>query len=119
MSTFSPPMNLSDMTIEMHQKNYKPILAHPERYSFYFDNFEKFKELKESGFLFQLNLLSVSGYYGSKVQKMALKLLSRGYYDFAGSDIHNRIQLETLEKGFLSKHTLDIQALMKKNGIFK
>ena len=38
--------------------------------------------------LFQLNLLSLIGVYGSQAQKKAEYLLSKGYYNFVGTDTH-------------------------------
>jgi tyrosine-protein phosphatase YwqE len=43
---------------------YIPVLAHPERYLFYHNNFW-IPKLKRAGCLFQLNLLAVVGYYGA------------------------------------------------------
>ncbi|MBQ4802026.1 histidinol phosphatase [Aquimarina sp. MMG015] len=118
MSTFSAPINLNELLFEIKLAGFSPILAHPERYSFYQDHMDKYIELKESGFLFQLNLLSISGFYGEKVKNKSLKLLAEGFYDFAGSDVHNYHQFEILEKGFLPKNAEKISALMKKNRSF-
>ncbi|WP_062060320.1 tyrosine-protein phosphatase [Aquimarina longa] len=118
MSTFSPPMNLSEILFEIKLAGYIPILAHPERYSFYQNDLKKYDKLKESGFLFQLNLLSLSGYYGEQIKSFGKKLIDLGYIDFTGSDIHNYHQLETLEKGFDSKMAKKITSLMKNNAIF-
>ena len=47
------------------------------------------------GYLLQLNLLSLSGYYGKQVMKNAETLLEKGMYDMVGTDLHN---LETFGK---------------------
>lgn len=118
MSTFNPPLNLNEILFEIKLAGFTPILAHPERYSFYKDDINKFIQLKESGFLFQLNLLSMSGFYGEKVKNLAAKLLTEKLFDFAGSDVHNYQQFEVLEKGFIPKHAHQITALMKQNCLF-
>lgn len=118
MSTFSPPINLNEILFETKLAGYTIILAHPERYSFYENHLEKYTELKELGILFQLNLLSLSGYYGEQVKKTALKLITEGYIDFTGSDVHNYQQFEILEKGFYSKHTQKVVDIMNNNYIF-
>lgn len=118
MSTFNPPINLNEILFEIKLAGFTPILAHPERYSFYKDDINKFIELKESGFLFQLNLLSISGYYGEKVKNIGMKLLTENLFDFAGSDVHNHQQFEVLEKGFTAKYASKISELMKKNRSF-
>ncbi len=118
MSAFSPLINLNEILFDIKLAGYSPILAHPERYSYYQDDFKKYDTLKESGFLFQLNLLSLSGYYGEKVMKTAIKLVNMGYIDFTGSDVHNHLQLEILEKGFSSKIAKKITLLMENNIVF-
>ncbi len=118
MSTFGPPMNIHEILFEIKLAGYIPILAHPERYSFYFENLKKFDELKRDGLLFQLNLLSVSGYYGDNVLAMAKKMINMGYIDFTGTDIHNYHQLGILEQGFQPKIAEKVSELMKNNAIF-
>src|SRR5690606_36662608 len=77
-----------EIIFAVQAQGYNPILAHPERYSYETDpNF--FLRLKERNILMQLNLLSVSGYYGTLIQELALKYLDAGLYDFCGSDVHH------------------------------
>ena len=45
--------------------------------------------VKDKGYLLQLNLLSLSGYYGKQVMKNAETLLEKGMYDMVGTDLHN------------------------------
>ncbi len=118
MSTFNKPINLSEIVFETKLAGYTPILAHPERYSFYNNDLKKFDELKEAGFLFQLNLLSLTGYYGDHVKALAKKLIDHNYIDFTGSDIHNYHQLGILLKGFTSNVSKKINTLMSKNNVF-
>ncbi|TYP75170.1 tyrosine-protein phosphatase [Aquimarina intermedia] len=118
MSTFSAPINLSEMIFQIKVAGYSPILAHPERYAFYHDDFSKYEDLKTSGFDFQLNLLSLSGHYGKKVQKVAVHLLKKGYIDFVGSDIHNYQHLHTIQKGFSPKLSALIEPILSKNCVF-
>ena len=89
MSYFSPPINLYDILFQLQLQGYKPILAHPERYNFYHNNFENFYKLKKAGCLFQLNLLSLTEQYGKNVQKVSNQLLKEKMYDFVGTDTHN------------------------------
>ena len=118
MSTFNAPININEVLFEIKLKNYMPILAHPERYSFYHKNINLYKKLKDMGFLFQLNLLSVSGYYGEKTQEIALKLITEDLIDFVGSDIHNYTHLDILKEGFPSKYAKKINVLMQRNQVF-
>lgn len=86
---FSRPMNLYDMLFEIKIREYKIIIAHPERYLYFHDSIKKYEKLKDYGVSFQLNLLALVGYYGKNIQKVAEQLLENGMYDFTGTDIHN------------------------------
>ena len=90
MSFISQPNNLYDIIFQLILNNYTPILAHPERYSFLFQDFKKYYKLKKVGCKFQINLLSTTGYYGKIVSKICDQLLKGGLIDFVGSDIHNK-----------------------------
>lgn len=118
MSTFNPPIHLNEILFDLKVAGYIPVLAHPERYSFYHDDLKHFEELKAAGVLFQLNLLSLSGYYGENIKATALKLLGENLYDFTGSDIHNFQQYQLLEKGFNNRLSVKIAQIMKNNCFF-
>jgi protein-tyrosine phosphatase len=85
---YEPPM-LTEVIFRMQAAGYKPIIAHPERYLFFHNNFKRYRELKDNGCLFQLNMLSISGYYGRNIKMIADDLLTKGLYDYCGSDIHH------------------------------
>ncbi|MXV52131.1 histidinol phosphatase [Pedobacter sp. HMF7647] len=89
--------NISQYVFNLLAKGYKPILAHPERYTYYHDNMQPLIALKDAGCLFQLNLLSVTGYYGKRVKAAAVKLLSEKLIDFAGTDLHHERHLRMFE----------------------
>ncbi len=63
-----------------------PVLAHPERYIYMSDS--DYDRLKSQGIFFQLNLFSLVGLYGRRARKVASELIKKGYYDYAGTDIH-------------------------------
>ncbi|MBO9674980.1 MAG: histidinol phosphatase [Sphingobacteriaceae bacterium] len=90
----SPGINQTIFDIEI--KGYRPVLAHPERYTFYFKDKNRLKRFKEKGCLLQLNLLSVLGYYGRDVKQSAEILLKEKMYDLAGTDLHHDKHLSTL-----------------------
>lgn len=97
-SMLTPPLDLNEVLFEMQMQNYQPVLAHPERYTYLTRKKEVFDELKSAGCLFQLNLLSLSGYYGESVQSLAEMLLRKNYYDFAGTDLHHEKHLSALKR---------------------
>lgn len=89
MSFLNQPFNLYEILFQIMSKGYIPVLAHPERYNYYHDNFKEYERLIQVGCLFQLNLLSLSEHYGKQVNKMAYELLKKGMYTFVGTDTHN------------------------------
>ena len=60
------PLDLYDVIFKLKTNGFNPILAHPERYLYYLNDFKKFYKLKNFGCLFQLNFLSITGFYGKK-----------------------------------------------------
>ena len=106
MSYLQPSINFEDAILKISSKNYYTILAHPERYGYLHTKFKKYLDYKEKGILFQLNLLSLSDYYGKEVQQMALKLLGADLIDFMGSDVHNLNQLNSLKEIKVSSKVL-------------
>lgn len=119
MSYLNPPMQLYDILYELQLAGYKPILAHPERYLFYHFKFEEYKKLKKVGCLFQINLLSTTGYYGKPVFEVCKKLLDENMIDFAGSDTHHERHTEAFKNPVLLKNTDNLVKALNKNSLFK
>jgi putative capsular polysaccharide biosynthesis protein len=82
-------LNLKQIISELGHIGYIPILAHPERYEFIFNDYKKVIPLIEEGALIQINLASIVGYYGSKSQKCVEKLLKNNLVHFIGTDSHD------------------------------
>jgi protein-tyrosine phosphatase len=98
MSMVNAPMDIMDILFEMQMQNYQPVIAHPERYIYLLRNKQFFEKLKDAGYLFQLNLLSLTGYYGVTVKELAEYLIKQDYYDLAGTDAHSPKHIEALQK---------------------
>jgi protein-tyrosine phosphatase len=98
-SFVAAPLDLKEQLFKMQIKGYEPVLAHPERYTYFAGNKSLFDDFKSMGCLFQLNLLSLSGYYGKVPQELAAYLISKDYIDFAGTDLHHQRHLDTLRAG--------------------
>lgn len=114
-SMITAPMDLQQVLFEMQIQNYQPVIAHPERYTYLLNRKELLDELKDAGCLFQANLLAFTGYYGKPVLELAEYLSKKGYYDFAGTDLHHVRHLQTLQK--LSNSSLFTR--LKEDGVFK
>jgi protein-tyrosine phosphatase len=104
MSYFQPPINLQEIIHAMLMKDYIPVLAHPERYSYYQNKKEFYKTLKQYGCLFQLNLLSLSDHYGKSIQKIVMYLLEENLIDFVATDVHNENHVNKLSDLILTKN---------------
>lgn len=97
-SYFNPPMNLNGLIEKIKAKGYHPILAHPERYRYM--NEKDYQRLREQGVLFQANIFSLVGAYGSTAQSKLEWLLKKDMVDFLGSDLHrHQALLRLIEKG--------------------
>lgn len=93
--------NAKDMLYQIMLEGYQPIIAHPERYQY--ASKSMYERWKDRGYLFQLNLLSLGGAYGTPAMRKSHYMLSHGMYDYIGSDMH---RLSTFEK-FIPKIKLN------------
>lgn len=98
MSFIAPPPNLSEIIFSLKTQGYTPIMAHPERYGYWWNYIDKMSHLRDTGCLLQLNLLSLIGYYGKEVKQVAGKMLELGLIDFVGTDLHHERHLSHLEQ---------------------
>ena len=96
-SFVSVPLNLKEKLFDLQIAGYSPILAHPERYTYFYKDREVYDELRESGYRFQLNLLSLTGYYGKAPQELAQHLIKKKYVDLLGTDLHHIRHLQALQ----------------------
>lgn len=119
MSYLNPPIQLYSIIFDMQVAGYKPVLAHPERYTFYHKNFDEYKKLKNQGCLFQLNLLSTVGYYGKEVQETAYKLLKMGLIDFVGTDAHHKKHIQAFDIKIDLKDITPLKEAFQNNTFFK
>jgi protein-tyrosine phosphatase len=97
-SMASPPFDLRAVLFEMQLQGYQPVIAHPERYGYLESNKSFYNELRDAGYLFQLNILSLSGYYGRSVTELAHYLCKKDFYDLVGTDLHHYRHLEALRQ---------------------
>lgn len=86
-SFIMPPPNAISVIQKIKDKGLQPILAHPERYPYL--DFEQYKNLHDWGCDFQLNTISLTGYYGKDVKETAEMLIDNQLIDFISSDMHH------------------------------
>lgn len=118
LSYFSAPINLFELLFAIQVAGYIPVLAHPERYNYFHNNMDNYRKLKDVGCLFQLNLLSLSNYYGPKVHATALQLLKDNLIDFAGTDTHHNKHLDALSTITKSKILDLVEPVVHHNSLF-
>lgn len=98
------PWGLESIVNELLNKGYNPVLAHPERYSYYAKRHrDRYTQLHNMGLYFQVNLLSLAGHYGKLQRQAALYLLENRMVQFVGTDLHRPTQLKTIEDYLSSK----------------
>ncbi len=98
------PWGMEHLLYNIRNQGYTPIIAHPERYQYYSQiHRNRYDELHEFGTYFQINLLSLSGYYGKLERETALLLLQKGYVQFIGTDIHRQAHVDSIERYLKSR----------------
>lgn len=104
-NSFGRPLyNLDDVLRSLQSQGWFLIMAHPERYRYYYHrDLHAYEHLLDMGVEFQCNILSFSGYYGEQAQKTALRLLDEGHVSYLGSDLHNPHHIELMQKYLSSK----------------
>lgn len=108
MSYAAPSPYLETAIFKLHILGYKPILAHPERYSYFHHQLDYYDRLLEMGCIFQVNLLSLSGYYGLPVKKIALKMLKRNMVALIGTDLHHHNHIDGIKAFGVTKECYEI-----------
>ena len=113
------PYNIYEIIFNIILNDYIPILAHPERYLYLNNNIKPLVKLKRQGCLFQLNLLSTTGYYGKSVVNFTDKLLKKKLFDFVGSDIHSKKHIEAFNNKVVISERLELRRIIDSNYRFK
>lgn len=108
MSFIAPSPNIESAVFELCIKGLQPIMAHPERYVYFHDSFDKYQRLIDLGCVLQVNLLSLSGYYGGYVKKAAEKLIKNNMVQFVGTDMHHEKHKEALMNLATKKEFYDL-----------
>jgi protein-tyrosine phosphatase len=116
----TPTHNLNEIAFDLISSGYRPIMAHPERYPFYHGNYEAYTHLKDMGFLLQVNLLSLTGYYGKPVTRAAKFIFDNDLADLVGTDLHHPRHLQMLQSSdnlhlfqrYLSKRSFNDLSLL-------
>jgi protein-tyrosine phosphatase len=104
ISYINPAPQLAEAVFLMRSCGYRPVLAHPERYLYMYNDFDKLKKLYENGVLFQINANSLTGYYSKIAQLLAEKLIENRMVHFLGSDCHAQRHVDVLSQAQHQKY---------------
>ena len=93
---YHEPLEMQEILFEIETAGYKAILAHPERYHYMDNQLKVLQKYIDRGFDLQVNILSLTGYYGPKEKEMAERLLEAGIVQYLGSDIHHERHMKRI-----------------------
>jgi protein-tyrosine phosphatase len=112
-SYLNEPLNLTGTIFDLQAAGYRVVLAHPERYVYFYGRFGEIEKLRQDyGVLMQLNLNSLAGYYSPAARHVAEKLIDGGLVDFVGTDTHHLRHTAALaSKTVKSAHFRKLMAL--------
>lgn len=93
------PVYTEDILYELQLKGLTPVIAHPERNRDIFLNPGILAGMVNRGILAQVNSGSITGLYGRKIRRAALRLIKKGLIHFVASDAHTcRLRSPLLSK---------------------
>lgn len=87
-----------DIFLSLQNEGWKVILAHPERYQSFQNDFNKVLEMHQQGVLLQCNLGSFIGQYGKHAKKTAQKIAKQRLIFCFGTDIHHERDYNEIAK---------------------
>lgn len=97
MSFVAASPNIDNVIFQLRLKGLQPVIAHPERYGYYHNDFESYRRYIDLGCILQVNLLSLLGYYGKPVKIIAEKLIKHHMVSLLGTDMHHDRHLAALK----------------------
>ncbi len=104
LSFINYPQNLYHIIAEIRNKGYVPVLAHPERYSYFATDIENYQQLQAAGCYLQLNTTSLTGFYGKTAKKAGEELVDNYLVSFIGTDLHKLKHAQMLEEALPLPH---------------
>lgn len=89
---------IKEILTEVLLKGYSPLLTFPEMHQDLHQDLTRYYELKSWGAFFQINLLSLTPFFGETIQTITLWMLMNDLVDYVGSGI---------DKSFLRSENLN------------
>lgn len=85
----SIPPAMEEICFRLQSKGITPIITHPERHLIIQEMPDKLRRLLDLGCLAQLTAGSLTGIFGRQVNKVARKLVKKGYIQLLATDAHD------------------------------
>lgn len=104
LPVFNESPQVSEIIFNLQIEGFQVILAHPERYIYWFRNFSQFEQLRDRNVYFAMNVVSLSGFYPQPVKQLAEKMIDLNMIDFIGSDMHSQKYMDAFVSSLKSKH---------------
>ncbi|MFM7154590.1 MAG: tyrosine-protein phosphatase [Bacteroidota bacterium] len=110
-------VDLRTLLFNLRIREYLPVLAHPERYHF-LPNYKKvLSKWHERGYEMQVDILSLTGYHGAATRETAVWMLKNDLISSLASNVHNRKELELLNRSLESSKVRDaVRKIGEKGG---
>ncbi len=83
------PPNIGKIIFNLLLKNFTPIITHPERIIEVQENPNRIYDLVSQGALSQITAMSITGEFGSRIQKCAKTLLKHNLAHIIATDAHS------------------------------
>jgi protein-tyrosine phosphatase len=83
------PRSMEEICHELIIQGFVPVIAHPERNAEVASDPSRLEGLIELGSLGQITAQSITGFFGSKLQKLSLELCRRNTVHMVASDAHD------------------------------
>ncbi len=90
------PIQAREVFFEAQMQGLTPVLAHVERYPYYYRDLAAIEALADRGVVLTVNVASLAGAYGPEAYRVAAHLLDRGLCGTICSDAHAMRHIESL-----------------------
>ena len=121
LSYFNEPKGVRDFVFRAKNDGYTPILAHPERYPYWSDDYNIFRDLKASGCEFQININSLAGIYSEGPKRVAEGFIEHGLIDYLATDCHRIDHIKLSKRTKIKKHLYEMllnNNMLKNDSLF-
>jgi protein-tyrosine phosphatase len=86
--TYAPEL-LEAVLFDLQERGFRPILAHPERSPSFLSDFVRLERIVDRGVLCSVTALSMSGGFGTPIQRFTSRLFAEGLVHDVASDAHD------------------------------